>query len=106
MNKASIKEKSGMSERLEQLKAKKAILEQKIKDEKRRASAAKRREDTKIKILMGSYIIEQIGLADVGDKVPMYNKSNHQWEIVPVETALDAFLTRDSDRALFELEPK
>lgn len=95
-----------MNERLEQLKAKKAILEQKIKDEKRRASAAKRREDTKIKILMGSYIIEQIELANAGDKVPMFNKATYQWEVVPVETALDAFLTRDSDRALFGLEPR
>lgn len=95
-----------MSEKLEQLKAKKARIEQQIKDERRRATAAKRREDTKVKILMGSYIMQQVINANDGDKVPMFNKGTHQWEIVPAETALDAFLTRDSDRALFGLEPK
>ncbi len=74
--------------RLEQLKQKKKLLERK---QKAAMSGKARKEDSRRKILIGSML-----LAKIGEDAAAQAQLREQ---------LDAYLTRDDERALFELPP-
>lgn len=92
-----------MSEKLDQLKAKKAKIDQQIRDEKRRSTAAARREENKRKILLGAYVLEQSKIA--GASV-ILSVSGDSLTTKTIEAAMDEFLTRDTDRIAFGLDPR
>lgn len=73
---------------LNKLKAQKAALEARIQAAEARAKESERKKDTRRKILVGSYYLEQA------------LKNNQMDEL---KKLLDSFLTRDSDRKLFDL---
>lgn len=73
-------------ERLKQLKAQKLALEAK---EKKRVAEQQRKEDTRKKILLGSYLLKKMN----------DNDANYQ----KILAELDAYLVEDRDRKLFGL---
>lgn len=73
-------------ERLKQLKAQKLALEAK---EKKRVTEQQRKEDTRKKILLGSYLLKKMN----------DNDANYQ----KILAELDAYLVEDRDRKLFGL---
>ena len=82
---------SNQTERLEKLRQQKAQLEAKIKRVEAQEKAKAKKADTRRKILVGSYYLN---MAEVENNMP---------ELVQ---KMDGFLSRPSDRALFNLPPK
>lgn len=80
------------SDRLKKLEERKAAIQQEINREKSKLDKAERAKDTRRKILVGAYCLE---LAEKDEAT--YKK---------LITGLDAFLSRDADRALFGLSLK
>jgi large subunit ribosomal protein L7/L12 len=76
---------------LERLKEQRAKLEARIQAAEARTKQAGRKQDTRRKILVGSYYL---------DKALEENKFNE------LKKLMDGYLTRDSDRKLFELHLK
>jgi len=79
---------------LESLKKKRAVLEARIQAAEARTKHAERKQDTRRKILVGSYYLD---------------KAHQENNFEALVKLLDPFLTRDSDRKLFNLplkEPK
>jgi hypothetical protein len=79
---------AGLEEQLRVLKARQQRL---LARERRITSQRERREDTRRKILIGAMILEHI--------------EQGRYSREALKAALDRFLTRDADRALFELAP-
>ncbi len=73
---------------LERLKAQRAKLEARIQAAEARAKHSGPKQDTRRKILVGSYYLEQA------------RKDN---QLAELNALMDGFLTRDSDRKLFNL---
>lgn len=73
---------------LERLKEQRAKLEARIQAAEARTKQADRKQDTRRKILVGSYYL---------DKALQEDKFNE------LKKLMDSYLTRDSDRKLFEL---
>ena len=76
--------------KLARLKAQKAKLDAKIQLAEARHKTTQRKQDTRRKILVGAYALEQA------------DKTNG---LEALAQQLDSFLTRDSDRQLFGLKP-
>jgi hypothetical protein len=76
---------------LARLKEQRAKIEARIQAAEARTKQADRKQDTRRKILVGSYYLEQA-------------IENSQME--EIKKIMDRFLTRDSDRKLFELSLK
>ena len=74
-------------ERLKQLKAQKQAV---LAREKKKATDQQRKEDTRRKILLGSYLLKK-----------MENESNKE----KILGELNEYLTEDRDRLLFGLQP-
>lgn len=80
-----------MSEsKLEQLKKQQAALKARIQKVEAQTRDAEHKKDTRRKILLGAYYLDQ---------APSDGKIAHFKEL------LDPYLTRNSDRALFNLDP-
>ena len=80
-----------IEQRLEQLKQKKEQLAARIQKIENSRKSNGRKLDTRKKILIGSYYLDKA------------KKENSYDAIVQI---MDSYLTRDSDRKLFGLEPK
>lgn len=80
-----------IEQRLEQLKQKKEQLATRIQKIENSRNTKERKLDTRKKILIGSYYLDKA------------KKENSYNDIVQI---MDSYLTRDSDRKLFGLEPK
>jgi hypothetical protein len=78
-----------MRSRLDKLKAQRATLDERIRQERNRESERARKADTRKKILVGAYALEQAAR----DPAAM----------AALMRGLDAFLARDEDRVLFSL---
>ena len=76
-----------MSKKLEKLLQKREQLNAEIQKARARETAKKRKEDTRRKILLGALVIEMMDKGELDDGVIMKR--------------LEAFLTRDIDRKLF-----
>ena len=76
---------------LDRLKQKKDILAAKIQKIEYSKKSKERKFDTRKKILVGSYYLDKA------------NKENTYNQILEV---MDSYLTRDTDRKLFNLKPK
>lgn len=74
--------------RLDKLKAQRATLEARIQLAEARAKTQQRKQDTRRKILVGSYYLDQA-------------QKNHQLD--ELKNIMDGYLTRNSDRKLFDL---
>ncbi len=83
--------KSTKLSHLEKLKAQRAKIEARIQAAESRTKQAQRKQDTRRKILVGSYYLDQA------------QKENNFNEI---KKLMNDYLTRDSDRKLFELPLK
>ena len=77
--------------RLEKLKAQRAKLEARIQAAESRNKQAERKQDTRRKILIGSYY---------------FDKAQKENNLEDIKKLMDSYLTRDSDRKLFELSLK
>lgn len=80
--------KSDKVTQLEKLKKQKEILDARIQQAESRLKVKERKEDTRRKILIGAFMIEKL-------------KKEEKFDSMIKE--LDGFLTRNSDRKLFEL---
>ena len=80
-----------IQQKLEQLKQKREQLAARIQKIENSGKARERKLDTRKKILIGSYYLDKA------------KKENSYNAIVQI---MDSYLTRDSDRKLFNLEPK
>lgn len=78
------------NDRLTKLEERKKQIESQIQQIKARHNQRQRKADTRRKILVGSYYLEQA------------ERENRMEEL---KRALDKYLTRDLDRALFDLPP-
>jgi hypothetical protein len=76
---------------LERLKEQRAKLEARIQSAEARTKQADRKQDTRRKILIGSFYL---------DKAVQENKFDE------LKKLMNGYLTRDSDRKLFDLHPK
>ena len=83
--------------RLQRLQQQKAKLDQKIRAEQQKIARTERKNDTRRKILIG---------ACVDDMLKTGIGLNQIFTGQIFMARLDAFLTRDKDRALFNLAPK
>ncbi len=79
-------------ERLKQLEAQQEKMNAQIQLVKNRVSEEKRKHDTRRKILLGAAVLKQL---EAGH---LQHDDVNRW--------LDALLTRDTDRMLFNLPPK
>lgn len=79
-----------MSQNLERLKKKRDTLNARIKLAQNRESLKEKKNDTRRKILVGAYYLEQA------------NKNNSYDEIIKI---MSDYLVRDSDRKIFGLAP-
>ena len=77
--------------RLQKLKDKKAKLEARIQGIEAREKVKERKQDTRRKILIGSYYLDQANKNDSMDEI---------------KKLMDKYLVRDSDRKLFNLNSK
>lgn len=77
-----------ISPTLERLKKQRAVIDARIQATEARSNHAKRKQDTRRKILIGSYFL---------DKAIKENKLDE------IKKLMDNYLSRDSDRKLFEL---
>ena len=75
---------------LDSLKKKRDIINARIRLVQNREQSKERKDNTRRKILIGSYYLDQA------------NKNNSFDEIIKL---MDSYLTRDSDRMLFGLKP-
>jgi large subunit ribosomal protein L7/L12 len=75
---------------LDSLKKKRDIINARIRLVQNREQSKERKDNTRRKILIGSYYLDQA------------NKNNSFNDIVKL---MDSYLTRDSDRMLFDLPP-
>lgn len=78
-------------DRLEKLKAKRQAIDNRIKDIENRKNAANRKTENRRKFLAGSAVLSE------AEKDPAYKKNLY--------SLLGRFLTREADRALFDLPP-
>lgn len=85
---ALVSQIEAQTEKLRQLKEKKAKAERRAKYEQKKQERAK---DTRRKILLGAMLLEQIKKGDA--------------DINKIKADLDPFLKRNSDRELFGLQP-
>ncbi len=76
---------------VEKLKAQRAKIEARIQAAEARGKQAQRKQDTRRKILIGSYYLDQAIKENKFDAI---------------KKLMDDYLTRDSDRKLFELPVK
>ncbi len=81
-----------MSSRLEQLLKKQEELKAQIRKEKNKLSQAERKKDTRRKILLGALMMEMMNSGELDEKKIMKR--------------LDSFLSRNTDRQLFDLTLK
>jgi large subunit ribosomal protein L7/L12 len=79
---------SRTAEQLKKLKDQQAKLAARIQAIESRAKSSERKQETRRKILVGSYYLEEA-------------KKNDQLD--PIKKIMDSYLKRNSDRALFEL---
>ncbi len=77
--------------RLDSLKKKKAQLESQIQSIEAVEKSKERKRDTRRKILIGSYFLD---------------KAREEDSLDEIIGEMDTYLMRDSDRVLFDLEPK
>ncbi len=77
--------------RLEKLKAQRAKLEARIQAAESRNKQAERKQDTRRKILIGSYY---------------FDKAQKENNLEDIKKLMNVYLTRDSDRKLFDLPLK
>lgn len=75
---------------LERLRQKKAAIEARIQSAEARFKSAERKKDTRRKILVGSYFIDKA-------------RDEKTWDAL--QSAMDNYLTRPTDRTLFDLPP-
>jgi len=75
---------------IDSLKKKRDIINARIRLAQNREQSKERKDNTRRKILIGSYYLDQA------------NKNNSFNDIVKL---MDSYLTRDSDRLLFDLTP-
>ena len=86
MNKTdSLKKLEFIDEKIAKLKAEALLI-------KSRTNKQKRKDDTRRKILIGAYVLEQI------------EKGKYSQETI--NAAMNGFLSRESDRTLFNLSPR
>jgi len=83
-------EKKKNKNSLEKLKAQREALNAKIQAAEARTRVSERKKDTRRKILVGAYYLEQA-------------QQNQRW--AELQQIMAHYLTRDSDRRLFELPP-
>ena len=76
--------------RLERLKEQREKLNSRIQAVEARIKNSERKKDTRRKILVGSYFLD---------------KANKENTVNEIKKLMDKFLTRNSDRVLFDLEP-
>lgn len=76
---------------LDKLKQQRDALNAKIQSAEARSRVSERKQDTRRKILIGAYYLEQA------------QRDSHQW--AELQQIMTRYLTRDSDRRLFELPP-
>ena len=76
---------------LDRLKEQRNALNAKIQSAEARSRVSERKQDTRRKILIGAYYLEQA------------QRDSHQW--AELQQIMTRYLTRDSDRRLFELPP-
>lgn len=76
---------------LDKLKQQRDALNAKILAAEARSRVSERKQDTRRKILIGAYYLEQA------------QRDSHQW--AELQQIMTRYLTRDSDRRLFELPP-
>ena len=81
-----------MTSRLEQLLRKQEELKAQIRKEKNKLSQAERKKDTRRKILLGALMMDMMKKGELDEKKIMKH--------------LDSFLTRETDRKLFDLSVK
>lgn len=91
MSKAENTQRGAQLSQLEKLKAQRAKIEARIQAAESRTKQAHRKQDTRRKILVGSYYLDQA------------QKEN---KLADINKLMDDYLTRDSDRKLFELDRK
>jgi len=83
-------EKKKNKNSLEKLKAQREALNAKIQAAEARTRVSERKKDTRRKILVGAYYLDQA-------------QQNQRW--AELQQIMANYLTRDSDRRLFELPP-
>lgn len=76
---------------LEKLKQQRAALNARIQAAEARSKVSERKQDTRRKILIGAYYLDQA------------QRNSHQW--AELQQIMARYLTRESDRRLFELPP-
>lgn len=84
------KEQSDGKQKLEGLKKKQAVLKARIQQIEAREKTVTKKQDLRRKILVGAFVLEET--EKDGGIAALYQK-------------MDKFLTRNSDRVLFELPP-
>lgn len=75
---------------LEKLKAQRAKLDARIQAAEARSKSAERKQETRRKILVGSYYLD---------------KAREQGKLEDLKNRMAEYLSRDSDRQLFDLPP-
>ncbi len=83
--------KQNMASRLEQLLKKQEELKAQIRKEKNKLDQAERKLDTRRKILLGSLMMDMMNKGELDEK--------------KILKRLDGFLTKDTDRKLFDFAP-
>lgn len=81
----------GRKDRIQKLKEQKSKIEARIQAIEARVKVKERKEDTRRKILVGSYYLDNAKKNDSMDEI---------------KKLMDKYLVRDSDRKLFGLNPK
>ena len=76
---------------LEKLKQQRATLDARIQAAEARTRVSERKQDTRRKILIGAYYLEQA------------QRNQQQW--AELQQIMTRYLTRENDRRLFELPP-
>lgn len=79
------------NKKLESLKKKKEQIENQIKLIEAKEKSKQRKEDTRRKILIGSYYLDQ---------------AREHSNMDDLQTIMDGYLSRATDRSLFNLEPR
>ena len=80
------------TERLRKLEESEARIRAEIQRVKGRAAQEARKRDTHRKILIGAMVLDQV--------------QRGEWPEERLQAAMDRFLDKDRDRAVFELEPR
>jgi len=77
------------TDRIRQLEERRARITAEIQRVKARERQAKRKRDTRRKILVGAMVLDQV--------------ERGEWPATRLQAAMDRFLEREQDRALFDL---